>query len=867
MKSSLLRQISNCIITIPQSATGFAVITLLILVTVLGTSSEGFAQLSTRRIKGIIRDSITEAPIARASIMLENTDRGVLSNDQGLFEMVVPVGEHNLTVNCLGYIRKVIPINRSSLDLYAVYLQPSATELAELKVKRSKYSKKNNPAVEFVKKIKRLGAESDPYRLPAYNYRSYRKVTIAVDNFNTDPEQSTILRKMPQLVEHIDTSALSGLPVLNIAVKENKSQTFSRNKGSLRREIVEGIRSEGIDEIADQQSMETFYDDVLREIDLYSDNINLLQNRFVSPLSKIGPDFYKYFLTDTIEVSGEPCITLAFYPRNKSMFGFNGHLYIGVNDSTMFVRRADLTVPADINLNFVDKLQIVQNFDKAPDGTRLKTSDDLQLVVRAVAGTPALYIRRQLAYTDHNFDIVSDTIFVGLGERRIEKDARQRDSTYWASERLIAASAAEQNASKLMEHLRHNKLFYWGEKFVRYFLMGYAPTGNPSKFDIGPLNTTISYNTAEGVRLRAGGLTTAALSKRWFGRGYIAYGCRDRRWKYNAEIEYSFIDKEHHAREFPVRSLRLSHGYDLDQIGQHYLYTNPDNMFLSLKRQADTRVTYLRHTALEWTCELRDNLSFNVSLHQKRQEATQWLPFIDGYGTNFSHFNESSMQFKVRFAPGEKFYQTHTQRIPINLDAPVIELSHTMAFKGFGSTMFNLQKTELTVGKRFWLSAFGYIDALAGAARVWSSSPYINLIIPNVNLSYTIQPESFALMNPMEFITDSYAHWHVTYWLNGLLFNQVPGLKLLKLREVVGFQGAYGTLSNHNRPELNDELFRFPADINVNTMHKTPYMELSAGIDNILRCLRIDYVWRLNYLHTPYKINKSGVRVALHVTF
>ncbi|MDE6928219.1 MAG: carboxypeptidase-like regulatory domain-containing protein, partial [Muribaculaceae bacterium] len=298
-----------------------------------------------------------------------------------------------------------------------------------------------------------------------------------------------------------------------------------------------------------------------------------------------------------------------------------------------------------------------------------------------------------------------------------------------------------------------------------------------------------------------------------------------------------------------------------------YLYTNADNMFLSLKRMSDTRVTYHRVTSFDWTCELANNFSFVLGLKHERQEATRWLPFVDGYGNRLGHYNESSVSLQLRYAPGEKFYQTKTHRIPVNLDAPVFQLTHTLAFKGFAGSRFDINKTELSVGKRFWLSAFGYIDAIISGGHVWSRSPYLNLLIPNANLSYTIQPESFALMNPMEFINDSYAQWDLTYWANGLLFNQIPFVKKAKLREVVSFRGLYGHLSRRNDPQYNPELFRFPSDADTRHMNQGPYMEISVGIDNILRCLRLDYVWRLTYRRTDYPVDHSGLRLALHFTF
>ncbi|MDE5800769.1 MAG: carboxypeptidase-like regulatory domain-containing protein, partial [Paramuribaculum sp.] len=186
--------------------------------------------------------------------------------------------------------------------------------------------------------------------------------------------------------------------------------------------------------------------------------------------------------------------------------------------------------------------------------------------------------------------------------------------------------------------------------------------------------------------------------------------------------------------------------------------------------------------------------------------------------------------------------------------------------KNFLGNNFEVNITELSLSKRFWLSAFGYVDAIVKGGHVWSRSPYPNLLVPNANLSYTIQPESFALLNPMEFVTDSYAMWDLTYWANGAILNYVPLIRKLKLREVFSFRGFYGHLSRRNDPLLNPSLFRFPEVVSVERLGDTPYMEVGVGLDNIFKILRVDYVWRLTYRHVP-GADRGGVRVALHFTF
>lgn len=816
-------------------------------------------------VRGIVKDSITDEVLPYASVVAAGSNRGGVTDSQGIFEMSVPVGTKALQVSCVGYDKKIVPIRRNSYNMYAVYLSPSTTELKEVVVHKSKYSKKNNPAVDFLERLKERAPLTDPRRNDYYAFDKYERITIGLNNF-TPADHRRMVEKMPFLTEHVDTSEVSGKPFLSLMVKEKTARDSYRRSPGSEREIVTGLRSGGVDEIIDQASMRTFMEDVMREIDLYQNDITLLQNRFVSPLSRIAPDFYKFYLTDTVEVAGERCIVLSFYPHNHAAFGFMGHVYVPENDSTMFIRKVEMHIPREINLNFIDNLYISQTYDRAPNGSRLKTSDDLTIEL-SVAGKGALYAGRKTAYANHSFDPIPDEVFSGDGTTVEAEGAKERDEHYWEEARLCGIGKGESRVNELMAHLRRMPLYYWGEKVIKIIFSGYISTGNPSKFDIGPVNSIHSFNSLEKVRLRLGGMTTANLSKRWFGRFYGAYGFRDHRWKYGAELEYSFIDKEYHSREFPVRSVRLTSSYDIDRPGQHYLYASADNIVLSLKRLTDDRATYRRLNKLEFTYETRSNFSVNVAVANDCQEAAPTMPFIDGYGNRLSRFSENTAEITLRYAPGEKFFQTRSYRIPVNLDAPAITLRHTFAPKGFLGSKYAVNATDADVQKRWWFSAWGYLDMYLGGGHVWSSSSFLNLHIPNANLSYIIEPRSFALMNPMEFISTSYASWDLTYWANGAILNYIPWVKKLKLREVFGFRGYWGTLSDRSNPALHPELLQFPADAGMTRLDRGPYMEASVGIENILKVLRVDYVWRLNYRHVPYGIDRSGVRIAMHVTF
>lgn len=823
-------------------------------------------------ITGLVRDSISHQPVPFISVMLKSAGWGKLTGEKGKFILENVEPHDTVVVSGMGYRRVEIPVSRVRKGKITIDLQSDGLQLKEVVVrpKKEKYSKKNNPAVDFVNRIRRSQDLTDPRRNAYYDFSKYEKITIALNNINPESNKNLILKKFDFLRQHIDTSEVSGRPILNLSIREKKSDIHYRRTPRSEKEEIIAVRQQGLDDFLNEQNMRTLYEDMFRDIDLYGNDIYMLRNNFVSPLSRIGPDFYKYYLTDTVTIDTragrERCIVLSFVPHNSSTFGFVGKIYVPEGDSTMFIRKVEMSVPRDINLNFITHLYINQEFDRAPDGSRLLMADDLIAELSVAPGTQGLYFRRNTAYTGHNFQPATTDVYDIQGSSTMLPDASRRSKEYWDSTRLIKLSRTEAAIPDMTARMRRSPFYYWTEKIIRTLTLGYVTTGPKSRFDIGPVNTVFSHNSVEGYRFRLGGMTTANLSPRLFFRGYGAYGTKDHRWKYEGQLEYSFVDKEYFPSEFPVHALRFTARYDMDMLGQKYTFTNADNFFLSLKRHDNYLMTYRRMMQLKYILELRNGFSVQASFESVRQNVSPYVRFVNGHGRSFSHYTETGFTIELRYAPGEKFYQGKTQRINISPQNPILKISHHYFPKKFLGNPFEVNYTEISFTQRYWLSAFGHFDWILKAGHLWSRSPFPNLTVPNANLSYTIQPESFALMNPMEFVTDSYASWDLAYWPKGAILNYIPILKKLKLREVFSFRGVFGHLSSRNDPERHPELFRFPEIAGAHRLGSTPYMEVGVGLDNIFKILRVDYVWRLTYRHLP-DADKSGVRIALHFTF
>lgn len=820
------------------------------------------------RIKGIVTDSITGEPLPFANII--NTHNGKLNkvaDEEGHFTL--NTSSPAWIASYTGYKNKPIPLGMhdSVINLRLVPLEMELNEVV-VRPKKEKYSKKNNPAVDFVNRLRKTAKEYDPKKEPFYSYDKYEKILLAINDFNNDFSSGFMGKKGKFLENYVDTSSWTGKRILDLILKEKSSTQIYSNSPKADKEVLRGYRSSGLDEVITQENMQIILEDAIREIDIYGNDITFLQNRFVSPLSAIGPDFYKYYLADTVFVDDVKCIELDFVPHNDESMGFNGKIYVPVGDTTMFVKKLTMRVPQDINLNYVDNIFVNQSFEKDSLGNRHKTYDDVCLEMQLVPGTPKMYGRKTTVYDNFSYAKREDLAdaYSKLGNA-IELDgARKQDDHFWNTERMVPLSYAESRMGQLMPQMRKVPLLYWTEKFLSLMESGYVQTGDPSKIDLGPINTLISFNTVEGVRLRAGGMTMAPLNPHLFAKGYVAYGTKDHKWKYRADIEYSFAKKKRHSYQWPRHGFYISSSYDLDFLGQHYLFTNQDNIFLSLKRMESILATYKSELSGGYILELPNNFSVEAGVDRTVQHATQWVPFEFANGISNPRFTQASMNLTLRYAPGEKFVQGRTQRMPVNMDAWVFQLSQEYGPKGFLGADFTLNRTELSIQKRLWMSAFGYMDIILKAGKIWNGVYYPALLWPNANISYTIQKESYSLMNPMEFANDEYASLDFSYFGNGVLFNRVPFLKRLKLREAFTFKALMGSLSDKNNPEYNTELYKFPSFALAQKMKSTPYMEIGVGLDNIFTFLRVDYVWRLTYLDNP-GIDKNGLRVSLHFSF
>lgn len=830
-------------------------------------------------LSGYVVDSITGERLEFISLLEKGTTNGTMTNVNGAYELLVK-SDGMLQVSCVGYRTKMVPTGKKTRQL-TIQLAPNDFQLSEVvvKPKREHYRRRNNPSVELARNVIEHKNDYDLTAKPYYSCERYDRMTYSLNNFD-GPLAKAWKKKFPFIEQYVDTAFLSGSPILPISTEEKVETQFYRRDPKSAKSRIDAHQQSGLEDMFPPDLIATMKTEVFPEIELNNNDVYIFTNKFVSPLSSaLAIAFYKYYLRDTVTLEdGNRYIDLGFAPLMPEQMGFIGHLWIST-DSTFFVRRAELNIPPDINLNFVRNMRIVIDQERLPDSTRVVTSKVFDSEMNVTSGTLGLYAHRTCAYSGWKFEPTADSARIfsiasptfepeELYSKQDERLLAHVDATsdYWDLHRVGQQGVKkEHSVEQMINQMREVKFFRYSRAVLQSLFKGYVSVGKrPYEENVwlyGPINASASYNRTEGIRFRTGGLTTGNLSHHWFGFGFLAYGTKDQQWKGDAKLEYSFNRKKLHANEFPIHSLSVEYNYDTNLLGQDPS-TNKDNFLLSVKRGEEEKVTYVRSAEMTYKHEFWTGWSFFLQGQWHRNYATLSCPFERMDGSFDSHYDMSIARAQVRFAPHETFIQMRTSRVAINHQHPIFTLSHAVARKGLLGSDFDYQRTDFSYTQRLWLSAFGYIDMNLDAGKVWSKSPMTMLCIPNANLGYTIQDKAFSQLNAMEFVCDQYLHWDLTYYLNGFFFNMMPFMKKLKWREVATFRGYYGSLSDKNY----NQIYKFPSKNVVYPMGDTPYMEAALGIENIFRVLRIDYIRRLNYLDHAH-VTRNGVQIAVHINF
>lgn len=837
--------------------------------------------VNAQMISGVVVDEESGDSISYPSLRYKRGNIAVAGNASGRFSIERRDGSY-LTISAVGYKTLQILIGPNTPSEMRITLKTDTKKLQEVTVKtrRKKYSRKENPAVELMRRVIAAKKRTDLSNKDFYQFNKYQKITLALNDINPADLEKEKMKNKKWLTDQIEMCPYNNKLILPLSVDETVTRNIYRKKPRSEKTIITGQNSTGVNHLFETGDiLNNIVKDVFTDVDLYDDQIRLLQYPFTSPIGKDAISFYRFYIADTVFVDRDKCIHLQFIPNNQQDFGFRGDMWI-VADSTLHVKRCHLTLPKKSDVNFVENLNVIQEYTRLPGGDWALTTDDMTVELSVVSFLSKAIVIRTTRMSDYAFDELPDKLFKGKAAVRHEADARMRDDTFWNKHRSVELTKSESSMDSFIKGMSRTKGFKYILFGAKALIENYVETGDdkhPSKVDIGPINTIISKNFIDGIRTRISAQTTAKLNPHWFLSGYYARGWDSHKNYYKGELTYSFNKKEYLPREFPKRTLTFSSTYDVCSPSDKFMHTDKDNVFTAFKWSKVEKMMFYNRQQLSFEHEEEWGFKTTVSLKTEGNEACGELFFTplsasgnayDGRGNGKIRTTEA--QIELRYSPGETFINTKQRRIPVNLDAPVFTIGHTLGIKGFLGGDYNYNLTEASIYKRLWLNSWGKMDILVKGGIQWDKVPFPLLIMPAANLSYIVSDETFNLINNMEFLNDRYASLDVSWDLNGKIFNRIPLLKKLKWREWLGVKCLWGTLSDRNNPTLarnadDNVLMMFPEGTFIMDK-KRPYVELIAGIHNIFKIFHVQYVRRLNYLDLP-TAHKHGVRIMMRFTF
>lgn len=798
------------------------------------------------KVSGIIVDKSNQ-PIPFANVVFKNSNEGVVSNEDGRFYLESKKNYKELIVNSIGYSDKEIVLEKSVNYNFVIKLN-EIQSLKEIVIYTGKTSKKNNPALDILRKIWEKKRKNGLHLFDQYQMEKYEKLEFDINSIDSVYMKKNIFKGMEFIFKQVDTSKITGKTYLPVFINESLSDVYGDNKFKKVKTQEKANKTSGFN---GNQQIVSFIKDLYSDYDIYENHITFFDKSFTSPLSKTGIDTYNYVLRDSAFVDKKWCYNIIFYPRRKNELTFKGDFW--VNDSTFAIKKINLAATKSANVNWVKDIYIEQEFDVVNDSVFLLTRDYMMsdFSLSKKEDSKGVYGKRTSFYRDHKFNIEKPEKFYKEEVNYFDKEVYNKTEEYWDKNRFENLSKDEKGVYKMLDTLQKVKKFRQVYDLVQTLDSGFL---NYRGLDFGPIYSMVGKNSVEGLRLRAGVRTYFGPNDPWRLQAYMAYGFEDDQFKYGISGKWMIENKKRII-------ISVGNRRDIEQIGASLTTTNnilgrsyaSSGIFTFGSNEKLTRVNL---TNFEIETEPIKNLTFSTGFSYRTLSSASPVFSLDYYTdlsqkTIKSEVKQSEVNFQIEYTPNRKPIGFAVERY--NADSPFTSLfvNYSQGFKGWFSSDFDYKKLQVYYKKPIIIGPIGRSNITLEMGKTFGYVPLgLMSIVPGNQSLFNIS-NTFNNLKFYEFITDQYVTLKWDHNFQGRLFARIPFMRKLNWREIIGVKSVYGTVSNDNRLINASGLI-------YNTPDKT-YWEYSAGIGNIFKLIRIDFSWRGNYFNMP-DANKFAIK-------
>jgi Family of unknown function (DUF5686)/CarboxypepD_reg-like domain len=811
--------------------------------------------LGQTKVGGKVTDEFGE-PIAFANVIFKNSKEGVITDENGNFYFESKENYSTLVVSYVGFDKKEIALKPGLNTGLKIQLK-SGTELKEVVIYTGKTSKKNNPALDILRKIWERRRKNGLKMFKQYEYDKYEKVEFDLNTIDSAFMNSKVFKGMEFIFNQIDTSNISGKTYLPIFINETLSEVYGDNEAKKTKEITKANKNSGF---GSGDGVNTFIKDLYAEFDIYDNYLKFFDKDFVSPLSRTGINVYNYVLNDSMFIDNKWCYNIVYYPRRKNELTFKGDFW--VNDTTFAIKKINLEASKSANINWVKEIYIEQEYEVMNDSVFLLKRDYMMsdFSFSKKEESKGVYGKRTTLAKNHKFDIKKEDKFYKEEVNFYDNAVFNKPDEFWEENRFEALNKNEAGIYKMLDTLKEVPRFKRIYNLASILGSGYIEIPK-WKLDYGPIFSTFGFNDVEGQRIRAGGRTYFGSNDTWRIQGYTAYGFKDNQFKYGISGRWMVN---------PNKRVILSVGNrrDVEQMGVS-LTTSNDVLGRSFASSAlfasgvNNQLTSVNLTTLGFEIEPIKNFTFQTNFTYRTLKSASSEFSLDYY-TDLtqteikSEVKQSEINLVAEYTPNRKTVGYGVDRMDVDFNYARFFVSYSNGIKGILNSDFNYQKLQLYYRQPALIGGFGRLFTTFETGKIFGEVPLgLMGIIPG-NQSWFVIENTYNLLNYYDFVADEYASLHFEHHFNGRLFSRVPLLRKLNLREIIGIKGVYGRVSDENRL-LNASGLTYTAPEDI-------YWEYHAGVGNIFKVLRVDFAWRGSYLEMP-DARKFAIRASFGFYF
>jgi hypothetical protein len=790
------------------------------------------------KVSGIIVDKMNQ-PVPYANVVFKGSSQGVMSNEDGRFYLESKGNYQAILVTSVGFSDRELALPKLVNYDFKVLLS-EAEILNEVVIFTGKTSKKDNPALDILRKIWERKRKNGLYQFDQYQMEKYEKVEFDMNTIDSAFKKSTLFKGMEFVFQHIDTSDVTGKTYLPIFINESLSEVYGDNKIKKIKEKLKANKNSGF---SNNQQILSFVKDLYSDYDIYNNHLTFFDKSFTSPLSTTGIDVYNYVLRDSAYIENKWCFNILFYPRRKNELTFKGDFW--VSDTTFAIKKINMAVTKSANINWVKDIYIEQEFEVQNDSVFLLTRDYMMsdFALNKKEESRGMYGKRTTLYQNHQFNVEKPVAFYKDEVNFIDNTLYNKSEEFWDENRFENLNKDERGVYQMLDTLQTVKKFKQLYSAITILGSGYVQFGN---FDFGPIFSSFGYNEVEGIRLRVGGRTYFGRNDPWRIQGYTAYGFDDDKVKYGISGKW-MVDKK--------KRIILSTGNrrDIEQIGASLTTTNDvlGRSFASssiFSSGSNGKLTSINLTNVAVEIEPVKNLTFQSGFSYRTLESASTTFSLD-YFTDAtrtmtkSDVKQSEINLQVEYSPNRKTIGYGVERS--NVDSPYSRffINYSQGFKGLLDSDFQYEKIQLYYKQPIVIGPLGRSNVIMEVGKTFGTIPLgLMNVIPGNQTYFTIE-NTFSNLNFYEFVTDQYATLQWEHNFGGRIFGRIPFMRKLNWRETIGIRSVIGTISDANRA-INASGLTYVAP-------EKAYWEYGAGIGNIFKVLRLDFTWRGNYLNNP----------------